>query len=107
MSKKNVQHFTENAAFEKPENANLISYLQRFVYCVCDQFTKWQQTLVNTVLMPRLFDLFYEGIESLSALEPILKEYTVLISFEILSFLSCSFSPFFSHPPFLWTLNAK
>lgn len=40
MSKKNVQHFTENAAFEKPENANLISYLQRFVYCVCDQFTK-------------------------------------------------------------------
>lgn len=50
---------------------------------------------------------FYEGIESLSALEPILKEHIVLISFEILSFLSLSFSLFFSHPPFLWTLNAK
>lgn len=33
-------HVIENAAFEKPENANLIPYLQRFVYCVCDQFTK-------------------------------------------------------------------
>jgi len=45
----------------------------------------------------------YEGIETLSALEPILKEHIVLISFEILSFLS---PLFLSHPP-LWALNAK
>lgn len=49
----------------------------------------------------------YGGIETLSALEPILKEHIVLISFEILSFLSFSFSLFLSHPPFLWTLNAE
>lgn len=33
-------HFKGNAACEKLENANLVSYLQRFVYCTCDQFTK-------------------------------------------------------------------
>lgn len=49
----------------------------------------------------------YGGIETLSALEPILKEHIVLISFEILSFLSLSFSLFLSHPPFLRTPNAK
>lgn len=49
----------------------------------------------------------YEGIENLSVLEPILKEHIVLISFEILSFLSLPFSRFLCHPPFLWTLNAK
>lgn len=36
----------------------------------------------------------YGGTESLSALEPILKEHIVLISFEILSFLSFSFLSF-------------
>lgn len=35
----------------------------------------------------------FGGMETLSALEPILKEYIVLISFEILSFLSLSLPP--------------
>lgn len=41
----------------------------------------------------------YGGIESLSALEPILKEHIVLISFEILSFFSFLLSLFL--PPSL------